>query len=290
MAVQTSTTSQLENASMEMIKEARYTEEHNAPMVNLVETFQLKRGSDTMVIPKVGQMTMTSLNEGQDIVDEEDIGMTTTSTTASEVGAKVIVTDKLMRQNTASIFPMVGRQLGEGMARRKNEDLLGLFAALNGGIDLGSAGFELTAQNATRIVSHAKANKFGAELRVVHHPTAIFRLSTDLSTVGSGTIRPIPAGFSARRLENFWTGIRLSGVPFFETGDITRDASDDAVGAIFNRRALGMMYSVRMSRERQRDASLRAWEVVIVADYSAFEIDDTLGAPVTMDAADAATT
>jgi len=292
MAVQSSTTGQLENASKEMISTARYTEEHNAPMVQLVERFKLERGSDTLVIPKVGQMSMSSLNEGQDIISEEDIGMTTISVTPGEVGAKVIVTDKLLRQNTQDIFGIVGRQLGEGMARRKDEDLVALFSALNSGTDLSATTRVLSASNATAIIGVAKADKYGMDLRAVFHPNSILRLSRDLSVVGLAQTNqyPIPNGFSASRLQKFWTGIRLGGVPFFETGNIAIDANSDGQGAIFNRSALGMLESVSMSREKERDASLRAWEIVMVADYAAFEIDDTRGAPVLVAAGNPATT
>jgi hypothetical protein len=290
--VQSSTTSQLENASKEIIATARYTEEHNAPMVQLVERFRLERGSDSLVIPKVGQMSMSALNEGQDIVSEQDIGMTTVSVTPGEVGAKVIITDKLLRQNTQNIFGLVGRALGDGMARRKDEDLTGLFSALNSGSDLGLAGRVLSAANATSTIGIAKANKYGSDLRSVYHPNSILRLSRDLSVIGLGQTNqyPIPNGFTASRLQKFWTGVRLGGVPFFETGNITVDSSGDAIGAIFDKGALGLLESVSMSREKERDASLRAWEIVMVADYAAFEIDDTKGAPVTFDAATIATT
>ena len=100
---QTSTTGSLENASREMITTARYTEEHNAPCMELIEKFQLQKGSDTLIVPKVGQMTVGALVEGQDLVDEEEIGMSTVSVQASEVGAKIIITDKLLRENSQQI-------------------------------------------------------------------------------------------------------------------------------------------------------------------------------------------
>lgn len=286
---QLSTTGQLENASREMIATARFTEEHNAPCMELVEKFTLERGSDTLVIPKVGQMTISNLTEGEDMVDEEDIGMTTISVTTGEVGAKIIVTDKLLRQNSQAIWKIIGRQMGDGMARKKDEDIIGLFSGLNGGTTLGAAAATLSAANATSAVGVAKTNKYGSDLRVVVHPNSMLALNKELSTIGSGTIRPIPTGFSASRLENFWTGIRLSGTPFFEDGNITRDGDDDSIGAIFDKGALGVLTSVSMKKERQRDASLRGTELNVTADYTAFEIDDSRGAPMTYDAADPST-
>lgn len=292
MAVQTSTTGQLENASKEMIAMARFTTEHNAPMLQLVERFKLERGADTLVVPKVAQISMDPLSEGQDIVSEKDIGMTTVSITPSEVGAKIIITDKLLRQNTQNIWSIIGRQMGEGMVRRKDGDLLALFTGLNKGNDLSATTRVLSASNATSIIGVAKAEKYGMDLRAVFHPNTILRLSRDLSVVGLAQTNqyPIPNGFTATRLQKFWTGIRLGGVPFFEDGNITIDANSDGQGAIWDKGALGILESVSMSRERERDASLRAWELVVVADYGAFEIDDTRGAPALFAAGNPATT
>ena len=44
---------------------------------------------------------------------------------------------------------------------------------------------------------------------------------------------------------------------------------------------MAIIESKAMGTERERDASLRAWEVVVVADYGVFEIDDSYGAPLT---------
>ena len=285
--VQTSTIGQMESASREMISALLFTTEHNMLMPGMVEKFTLKQGEDTGVFPKVGQMSMTSLAEGEDIVDSEDINLTSISVQTSEVGGKVILTDKLLRHNAAVNFRTTGRQLGDAAARRMDEDGVALFSGLNGGTDFGAAGFEFTAANAIGAIGFAKHNKMGNDLRIVHHPSSIFRLSRDLNVIGATTYQgqPIPNGFTASRLQKFWTGIRLGGVPFFETGNIPTDAADDAIGAIFDRSALGWLVSKGFGRERQRDASLRAWELVIVADYAFFEHDDARGAPLTFDAA-----
>ena len=67
MAIQVSTLGALENASKEMIDEARFTAEHNAPISGLVTHFTLKKGQDTGVFPKVGQYTISPLTEGEDM-------------------------------------------------------------------------------------------------------------------------------------------------------------------------------------------------------------------------------
>jgi hypothetical protein len=46
---------------------------------------------------------------------------------------------------------------------------------------------------------------------------------------------------------------------------------------------MATLTSVDTRTERQRDASLRATEVVMTADYGVFELDDTRGAGITFD-------
>ena len=67
---QTATTGNLESAQRIIIASARYTEEHNAPAMNLIEQFTLHKGSKQVTVPKVAQMSMSDLVDGQDIIDE----------------------------------------------------------------------------------------------------------------------------------------------------------------------------------------------------------------------------
>ena len=86
------------------------------------------------------------------------------------------------------------------------------------------------------------------------------------------------------------SGLRpINGVPIFEDGNITIDSSDDAIGVCADKSALAVLKSVDTRTERQRDASMRATEVVITADYGVFELDDSKGVALTLDAATPAT-
>ena len=279
---QTATTGNLENASRTIIASARYTEEHNAPALALIEPFTLPKGSKTVTVPKVGQMTMSDLQDGVDIIDEEDIGMTTVDLTASEVGAKVILTDKLVRQSATNVMTMIGRQLGDGMARKKDGDVLALYTSLNGGTKLGTAGTSFKAQNVQGIIAYAKANKFGSQLYILHHPNAIAYLSKEAATVSASS--SVPDGWTADLLQNFWSGLRpMNNVAIFEDGNISEDSAGDGIGVIADKSAMASLTSVATRTEQQRDASLRATEIVLTSDYGVFELDDSRGAGLTYD-------
>ena len=286
---QTSTTGNLENAQRIILSSARYTEEHNAPALALIESFSLPKGAKTVTVPKVGSMTMSDLQDGIDIIDEEDIGMTTVDLTASEVGAKVILTDKLVRQAADNVFSIIGRQLGDGMARKKDNDLIALYTGLNGASNFGADGRSMTAANVHAIISNAKANKFGSQLYILHHPNAIAALSKEAATT-AGNNAEITSGWSADLLSNFYSGLRpINGVPIFEDGNYQKDGSNDSgYGVIADKTALAALTSVETRTER--DASLRATEIVMTADYGVFELDDTKGAAVLFEIGDLATT
>ena len=66
----TATTGNLENAQNIIITAARFTEEHNAPAMALIEQMNLPKGAKQVTVPKVGQMTISDLTDGFDIVDD----------------------------------------------------------------------------------------------------------------------------------------------------------------------------------------------------------------------------
>ncbi len=163
---QTSTTGNLQSMSRIMLAAARYTEEHNAPMVGLIEKFNLGKGEYQLTVPKVGQMTAEDLTEGQDMIDSEDIDVSTVTATTAEVGLKVIITDTLLQQNNEDVFKIIGRQMGDAMARKKDTDIIALFPSLNGGTAIGGGKSLFKPAKGAGVVSNAKKGKVGSGLSI----------------------------------------------------------------------------------------------------------------------------
>jgi len=284
---QTATTGNLENAQRIILASARYTEEHNAPALALIESFTLPKGAKQVTVPKVAQMSMSDLVDGQDIIDEEEIGMTTVDLTAAEVGAKIILTDKLVRQAADNVMSIVGRQLGDGMARKKDNDVTALYSGFS--TDLGASGRDFDIANVAAAVAYAKGSNFGSQIYINHHPFTVFDLAKEAA--GTAATYPMTPGWSQDLLGNFWSGIRpIFGVPIFEDGNITRTTAAATVGVIADKSALAVLKSLDTRTERQRDASLRATELVMTSDYGVFELDDSRGAALTLDSTTPATT
>lgn len=276
MAIQTATTGQLENAQNITIAKARFTMEHSMPCVNLVEKMTMKQGDKSITVPKVAQMTASDLVDGQDIVDSEDIGMTTRDLTTGEVGMKVIITDKLVRQENESVFGMVGTQMGDALARKKDTDVVALFPALNGATVLGADNKTLTLTNLSACIAWAKGNKLPNPIAVVHHPYAIYGVVTSSALTPSQTY-PIGTGWSESLLKNFYK-YTINGISVFEDGNIVVYTDNSGYGAIFSKSAMVVVESQGFTTRRDEDISLRATEVVVTADYGCFELDDSYGA------------
>ncbi len=291
---QTATTGNLANAQNTIIKEARYTQEASSPSWQLIEKMSLPPGASTVRVPKVGQYTIADLTDGTDLTAEASIGMTTVDLTATERGAKVILTDKLVRQNgTTGIFEMVGRQFGDAASRKQEQDVQSLYAGLNGGVAFGAAGATFSLSNFAGTI--AKARGGGASSTssggsepfdpdyAVHHPHAVFEVTRSATAIGSGTNQSVNERREEALLRRFFS-INFNGVDLFESKNLFVDASGDATGVVAQRDALVGLTSVNWRAERERDASLRATEVVFTADYGVFELDDNHGAPLLYDA------
>ncbi len=279
MPTQTATTGNLENAQKIAIAECRFTMEHSMPCARLVEHMTLSKGEKQRTVPKVGQMEAHDLVDGADLVDSESIGMTTIDLTSAEVGLKVILTDKLVRQESEDVMRIVGRQMGDAMARKKDKDVIALFSALNGGTTLGADNINLSLTNLAACISHAKAQKYPNPVFVVHHPNAIYQTTKSIS-ITPGSTYPFPRGYAEDMLKDFFK-MSFNGVGVFEDGNIEVIAGvDSGYGVIASKAAMVVLESMGFRTEHDRNISLRAEEVVVTADYGCFELDDTYGAPM----------
>ncbi len=272
-----------------IIANTLFTEEYNRPTTNLVSQFTLGQGEKSLIIPKVAQMSAAKLTDGVDMTDSQDIGMTTNTVSPVEAGLKVILTDKLVRQLNESVFTIVGQQMGQAMARIKERDVIALFPSLNGGTDFGADGSSLTLDNLSACIAKAKANKFGNNLVIVHHPNAIFAVADDFF---ASTAQRLDAPQFVDSVVKDFYNFTINRVPIFETGEIDYNGTagqESGYGAIFDRAALGFLTSQGISSGTEHDNSLRATELVTVSDYIAFEVDDARGAPMLYETVDITT-
>lgn len=287
MVTNAATTSQLEDAQRIAIAKARFTAEAKAPLLQLIEKFTLTSGEKSVTVPKVAQMTALDLADGIDLAGGSDIGMTSTSLTTAEIGLKVILTDMLVRQENEDVFKIVGRQMGEAIARKKDEDIIALFTGFSG-TALGGSGVGLEMGNFLDMVATAKDSKFPAPVYLVQNPIVTMQLAASLwgyaQQAGGTGASALPVGLNAKLLADYFE-FKIGQVAVFQDGNITIDGSGDFTGCIFSREAMAHLESVAMNAERQRDASLRATELITTSDFGVFELDDAYARSIVNDGA-----
>jgi len=278
MAIQTATSDNLAVAQEVIISTLLFTMQELTPCQNLVQPFTLPKGAKQITVPKIGTVTVANLTDGVDMVDSEDLAMTSVDLTTGEVGAKVILTDKLIRQESEDMFKIAGRLLGEAHAKKVDQDIIALFAGLNSGTVLGANDRFLYMRNAGGCVAFAHAKLYPSPVYVVHHPNALYDLMSDSAAIGP-TAAGVYRGDGLEALaKDFWK-ITIAGVKFFEDGNIAKVTGTDAgYGAIFSKQAMCHVKSLAPTQETERDASLRATELVLVSDYGVFELDNGYGA------------
>ena len=218
------TTSVLGDTIPTIIEEARFTEQFKEVISNLSWriTKEIHNGS-TVNIPYFGTVSANALSEGIDMVNPQAMADTNVQFTPAEVGAQIVITDKLVRDNQEDVIRAAGRILGDAMVSKREGDLAGQFG--DGTNTMGSAGAAAT----LGLFAAAWADLSGVALAsggpapkpyvAVHHPFVLLDL-VDVFTptlaqagetgVGGGSL-------SDETLRNYTVG-RIFGMNVYESG------------------------------------------------------------------------
>lgn len=269
------------NTTPTVLESARYTSEFLAIMSKLVWNIrkELHDGKNVNV-PVFGTVAARNLTEGIDNTVSETMSDRLVTVTPGEVGCKIILTDKLVRDNNEDIKAAAGRLLGNAMELKRDQDLLGQLALA--GTTLGAGGTATLGQVAAarailKGVPVASGGPAPGTPIVVHHPYVMLDfvdIMTPLVPVqAAGTAGYMQAPASAMMddvIRNYGMG-RLFGMAVVEDGNIdTTTIANTAKGGVFNTgegSAIILATANEWSVEPERDASLRATELNIVGEY-----------------------
>jgi len=221
------------------------------------------------------------------VADGTDLSNTSFATskkeiTASEIGVMVTVTDLLEEGSNDDTAAAVGRQLGQAMAEKVDTDIAALFTGFSNNIN--KAGAAVTVADLFQAAAILKANKAdqNGAFACVLHPYQAYDLKNQLTNAGS-TMSHALSDVGNTALLNGFIG-RIAGIDVFESSIIAGDSAGAYVGAVMTQDALGYMVKRAMRIETQRDASLRATEIVGSMAYGVSEIFDAYGVQLLGDA------
>jgi hypothetical protein len=281
-------TGSIDQAVAKYLAEARYTLQERPGVVKSsirVETLPENQGP-YLNIPKYATVNAIALTEGVDMSIASQITDTMMSIQPTEFGAQVILTDMMLMTVKDEFFRVAGRILADGYDRFQDQTLVDDFANFSGTI-VGASGFLnfgylMAGQTRIKYAGPAAATAGrGGEpgpdpITAVVTPSQSHALKKTLvGAIGAASnTQPVPAIERASYGEMYDVG----GVTVKTDVNISKNTDDDATGAIFSKEAMILAeLGGGPTAERQRDASLRAWEINFVGRWGRGEYNDAWG-------------
>ena len=272
----TGETSNVSDLLPSIVAEALFQAQERSIMRNLVKNYTMgANNGKTITVPKWTATAAGDLTEGTDM---SNTALDTTSAvlTVSEVGVMSTITDLALRTSAANVVADAGRLMGEAIAKKMDQDLLGLFDGF--GTAIGNGATQISAASIFEAVARLRAaGVSGDDLFCVVHPYVAYDIKSGLTNTFAGHAGDL----SNEALRSGYVGT-IAGVNIFESSNIA-DTAGASKGAVFHRDALGLAMMQDINIETQRDASLRATELVATAVYGVGELFDNYGVELNFD-------
>ena len=277
------TSSTLSELFTNITQEAIFTFQETSVMRPLVTLYPIVGSGKTVEVPVYPTISASAVNEATDLSNTA-VNPTSATITASEIGVMTTLTDLGANSASRNVGADIGKLFGEAIAKKVDTDLVNLLDDFASASDQGGAGTELTADLLFKAQAILRTANVPAPYYGVFHPKALFNLKKTLTQAGyAGTATAI-SDIGNEALRNGYIG-RIAGIDVFENANITIDAYDDSYGGVFHPASLGLAMKEEFKVESQRDASLRATELVASIVYGTGVIKDTYGVSVKTDTA-----
>ena len=272
------TSSTLSELFTEIVAEAQFVAQEQSIMRNLVRNYAISGGGKAVEIPIYAAVSASAVSEASDLSNTA-IDPSSVTITASEVGVMTTLTDLARNAAPRNVAADIGRLFGEGIAKKQDTDMTALFDGFSSAVGDGTA-----AISAASIFNAASTLRAAAlninECAVVLHPKIAFDLKANLTNTFANSNANDLAN---EALRSGFVGT-LAGMRVFETSNMSNTGNaGDYKGAAFHRDALAMAEMQGLKIETQRDASLRADEIVATAVYGVGEVHDSYGVELHFD-------
>ena len=273
-----STSSTLSELYTEIVAEAQFVASEKSIMRNLVKNYAITGGGKAVEVPVYAQVSASAVAEATDLSNTA-INPSSVTITASEVGVMTTLTDLARNSAPRNVAGDIGKLFGEALARKQDTDLTALFDGFSDAIGDGTGA--ISSAKIFQALAILRENALNVDgCAVVLHPKIAYDLKAGLTnTFANANANDL----SNEALRNGFVG-RVGGGPIYETtnNDHTGTGGDYKQG-VFHRDALALAMRQDLKIETQRDASLRADEVVATAVYGVGELNDTYGVELNVD-------
>jgi N4-gp56 family major capsid protein len=273
-----STSSTLSELYTEIVAEAQFVASEKSIMRNLVKNYAISGGGKAVEVPVYAAVSAAAVAEATDLANTA-INPTSVTITASEVGVMTTLTDLARNSAPRNVAADIGKLFGEALARKQDTDLTGLFNGFDSALGDGTTAISSAA--IFNALSTLRENALNIDdCAVVLHP----KIAYDLKAGLTNTFANANANDLANEaLRSGFVG-RLAGMPVFETSNMSNSGNaGDYIGAAIHKDALAIAMMQDVKIETQRDASLRADEIVATSVYGVGEIHDSYGVQLSYD-------
>jgi hypothetical protein len=288
--------SSIDDAVERYVAESRYTMQERPGVVwaNIrKETLPTGQGG-AVNIPKYGTVNTAALTEGIDMAQAQEINDTGLAITPAEFGAQVVLTDMMLITVKDEFFRVAGRILGDSFDRQREQTLCDDMD--NFSVALGSAGTALNVGHAmasyATIKYNAPANaSAGRGGEPGPDPVYLFVTPSQIHSLRKTMVGGIGAAANTQVAPDltrtqYQDEFMVGGVNVRGTINFSKDTNDDVKGGALSKEALiGVQLGAGPSAEKERDASLRAWEVNFVGRWARAEYNDAWGREMLFDSA-----
>jgi len=272
------TSSTISELYTEIIAEALFVASERSLMRGLVKNYSIVGGGKSVEVPIYAVVSAAAVAEATDLANTA-INPSSVTITASEVGIMTTLTDLARNSASRNVAADIGKLFGEAIAKKIDVDLIALFDGFSkivGGVDVAFSAAKL-------FEATAELRNLGVptqDLACVVHPYIAYDLKGALTNTFAN---PNPSDVANEAMSTGFVG-RVAGVPVYESSNISNTGTTgDYKGALFHRDALGLAMMQDLKIETQRDASMRADELVATAVYGVGELHDTYGVELMMD-------
>lgn len=255
---------------------ALFTMQEKAFMRPLIRNYNLVgqpgKAAHVGIYPTLATSAITS-GEGSDATNNA-ITATEKTFTATEKAVMATLTDTARDSTADDSAAAIGRILGETLAKKIDEDIAALFTGFSTSVG-GGSGTELTPDDILAAISTLRNSSVTGPYVGVFHPYQTYNLRKVLSNAGAATV-PALSDLGNEVLNAGYIG-RIFGVDIYESAVVTGTSAGAYVGAVMHPDALAFCLKKDLSIETQRDASLRATEIVASCTYAVGELFDAHG-------------
>jgi HK97 family phage major capsid protein len=267
-----STSSTLSELYTEIVAEAQFVASEQSIMRNLVRNYAISGGGKAVEVPVYSAVSAAAVSEATDLSNTA-IDPSSVTITAAEVGVMTTLTDLARNAAPRNVAADIGRLFGEAIAKKQDQDLIALFDGFSTAIGDGTGA--ISAAVIFNALSTLRGNALNVnECAVVLHPKIAYDLKANLTNTFANANGNDLAN---EALRSGFVG-SLAGMRIFETSNMSNTGTaGDYKGGAFHRDAIALAEMQGLKIETQRDASLRADEIVATAVYGVGEIHDTYG-------------